>query len=122
MKFRWDKKYLYWGITAFVVICASICFYYILFHRSNLWDGIHMLLNITMPVLDGFVLAYVLSPVLNHIEKKVLYPVYASVTRTEKENFSEKAKKNLRKIAILFTIMLVLFLILFLLHFNSTTC
>ena len=25
--FRWDKKYLYWGITAFCVIAAAIVFY-----------------------------------------------------------------------------------------------
>lgn len=109
MKFRWDKKYLYWGITAFLVICASICFYYILFHRSNLWSGIQMLLGIIMPVLDGFVLAYILSPVLNHIEKKMLYPVFAAATHTEKENFSVKTKKNLRKAGIFITLIFVVF-------------
>lgn len=108
MKFRWDKKYLYWGITAFLVICAGICFYYILFHRSNFWGGIRMLLNIAMPVLDGFVLAYILSPVLNHIERKILYPSFAAVTHTEKENFSMKAKRNLRKTGIFITIIFVL--------------
>ena len=25
--FRWDKKYLYWGITAFCVVAAAILFY-----------------------------------------------------------------------------------------------
>ena len=63
MNFRWDKKYLYWGITAFFVICASICFYYLLFHSNNLWKGISTVINIAMPIIDGFVLAYILSPV-----------------------------------------------------------
>lgn len=109
MKFRWDKKYLYWGITAFLVICASICFYYILFHRSNLWSGIQMLLGIIMPVLDGFVLAYILSPVLNHVERKLLYPVFTAVSHTEKEDFSIKTKKNLRKAGIFITLVFVVF-------------
>ena len=39
MNFRWDKKYLYWGITAFLVVCGSICFYYLLFHSDNLRSG-----------------------------------------------------------------------------------
>ena len=26
-RFRWDKKYLYWGVTAFLVIAAAILFY-----------------------------------------------------------------------------------------------
>ena len=25
--FRWDKKYLYWGITAFCVVAAAILFW-----------------------------------------------------------------------------------------------
>ena len=27
MKFRWDNKYLHWGVTAFMVIAASMLFY-----------------------------------------------------------------------------------------------
>ena len=27
-QFRWDKKYLYWGITAFLVIAGAILFFY----------------------------------------------------------------------------------------------
>ena len=34
MKLKFEKKYIYFGITAFLVIAASICFYYLLFH----WD------------------------------------------------------------------------------------
>ncbi len=26
-RFRWDKKYLYWGMTAFLVIASCIVFY-----------------------------------------------------------------------------------------------
>ena len=60
MKFRWDKKYLYWGVTAFLVICASIVFYYLMFYSENLRIGLRVLLNITMPVIDGFILAYLM--------------------------------------------------------------
>ena len=38
MKFRWDKKYLYWGVTGFAVICASLLFYFaagMRFYRVN---------------------------------------------------------------------------------------
>ena len=40
MKFRWDKKYLYWGVTGFAVICASLLFYFGLFHMDVLWGKI----------------------------------------------------------------------------------
>jgi len=109
MKFHWDKKYLYWGVTAFLVICASICFYYLLFHSGNLWDSIRMIMGITMPLLDGFVLAYLLSPVLNYIEGKLLYPAVAVVTKTDRQHFSVKTKKHLRKCSILVTMALAVF-------------
>ena len=27
MNFKWDKKYLYWGVTAFLVIAAAFVFF-----------------------------------------------------------------------------------------------
>ncbi len=107
MNFRWDKKYLNWGITAFLVISASICFYYLLFHSSKLWDGFFFVFNIIMPVVDGFVLAYLLAPGLNHIERKFLYPAFSSITHTERKNLSTKTKKRIRKLGILITLFLV---------------
>ncbi len=107
MNFRWDKKYLYWGITAFLAVCGSICFYYLLFHSKKLWDGFFSVINIIMPVVDGFVLAYLLSPVLNHIERKVLYPLYTSISHTDRADFTTKIKKRLRKISIFITLLLV---------------
>ena len=35
-RFRWDKKYLYWGITAFLVIAAAVLFYMLLQHLPDL--------------------------------------------------------------------------------------
>ena len=65
MKFRIDKKYIHWGFTAFAVIAASILFYYLLFHRENLSNGFHAFLAVAMPILDGLILAYLLTPILN---------------------------------------------------------
>ena len=107
MNFRWDKKYLYWGITAFLVVCGSICFYYLLFHSDNLRSGFFGLCSIIMPVVDGFVLAYLLAPVLNHIERRLLYPACTYITHTKQQDFSVKTKKRLRKVGILITLVFV---------------
>ena len=53
MKFRWDKKYLYWGVTGFAVICASLLFYFGLFHMDVLWGKVHNLFTVLMPVVWG---------------------------------------------------------------------
>lgn len=104
MKFKFDKKYFYWGLTAFLVIVAAILFYYVLFHRSNLMDGLSTCVAISMPIIDGFVLAYLLTPVLNKIERKIIKPLYAKA----KLPMTEKNRKRIRGLSILATIVLVL--------------
>ena len=61
MKFRIDKKYIHWGMTAFSVIAASIFFYYLLFHRESISSGFHTFVSVTMPILDGLLVAFILS-------------------------------------------------------------
>ncbi|MCH5259636.1 MAG: AI-2E family transporter [Lachnospiraceae bacterium] len=104
MKFRFDKKYLYWGITAFLVIAASILFYYVLFHRSSLYSGISTLVSISMPIIDGFVLAYLMTPILNKIEKRLIKPLYIKA----KVPLTPKNKRRMRGLSILVTIVLIL--------------
>lgn len=50
MKFRWDNRYLHWGVTAFLVIAASMLFYYGIFHMKTLVTGIKTFLGIMAPI------------------------------------------------------------------------
>ena len=104
MKFKFEKKYLYWGLTAFLVIVASILFYYILFHRSSLSYGIKTLLGIAMPIIDGFILAYLMTPVLNKIEKYIIKPLYVKA----KIPLTDKSKRRMRGLSISVTVVLIL--------------
>lgn len=102
MKLRINNKYFKWGITAFGVIAASICFYYLIFHISDVINNIRAILNVIMPVVFGFVIAYLLTPILNFIERKILNPFFDFIKC--KKNI--KRDKWLRAIAILFTTVL----------------
>lgn len=75
MKYRWDNRYLHWGVTAFLVIAASMLFYYGIFHMKTLILGIKTFLGIMAPIIYGVVLAYVLSPLVNFFENKVVYVI-----------------------------------------------
>ena len=108
MKFKIDKKYLYWGVTAFLVIVASILFYYILFHRSSFSSGISMVIGISMPIIDGFILAYLMTPVLNMIERKVIEPL----CRKARLPVNAKSQQRIRGISILVTVILILFVLI----------
>lgn len=107
MKFKFDKKYLYWGITAFLVIAASILVYYILFHSSKFSHSVQSFIKIAMPIIDGLVLAYLITPVLNLIEGKVIKPLYVKA----KVPMTPKNKRRMRGFSILVTIVLILLLL-----------
>lgn len=107
MKFKFDKKYLYWGLTGFLALAGAILFYYILFHRSNFMGGIDKFITIAMPIIDGFVLAYLFTPILNMLEKKLIKPLCkkAGIAMTP------KVKSRIRAGSILATLAVVLLVI-----------
>ncbi len=75
MKFRWEKQYLYWGITAFLVIVCSISFFLILDRIETVQKVLHTVLQILTPFSIGLVLAYLVSPVMDFFEVKVFRPL-----------------------------------------------
>lgn len=103
MKFHINKKYIYWGVTAFLVIAASVCFYYLLFHGSNISIGFQTVIRITMPILDGLLLAYLLTPILNSIERRCIVPLCKKLNLDVKG----KHKNKIRGISIVLTIIVV---------------
>ena len=103
MKFKTYKKYFLWGITAFFVIAASISFYYLLFHGANISTGFQTFVKITMPILDGFLLAYLLTPVLNAVEEKAVIPFCKKMNVLQKK----RGSKKIRAISILITVVIV---------------
>ena len=72
-KFRWDRKYLYWGITAFAVIAGSIVFYLLLSKWPGIKETLGTILRALSPFLYGCVFAYLLIKVVNYFEKAFLH-------------------------------------------------
>ncbi len=61
-RFRWDKKYLYWGITAFLVIGAALVFNMLLQSIPDLSTGWNKIMAILAPFVWGLVITYLLIP------------------------------------------------------------
>lgn len=59
------KDYIYWGVTAFCVIAASIAFAYLLVRFEQVKAAGAALFTILTPIIYGAVLAYLLAPVYN---------------------------------------------------------
>ena len=59
------RTYIYWGITAILVIGVSVAFVFLMIHIDKVKHGVDILLNILRPIIYGAVLAYLLNPVYN---------------------------------------------------------
>lgn len=110
MKFKINNKYFRWGLTAFLAIAAAIVFYYFVFHSSNIKSGINTITSILMPVVVGMAIAYLLTPVLNFVEQKILFPVSKKLRIKD----GKKKKSVIRGMGILVTAFLFVGLIYFL--------
>jgi len=102
MKFNIEKKYIIIGLISFLVIAASICFYYIVFHADSFFDKLDTLYVIASPVVYGIIVAYLLTPIVNFFEKKFLISIF-----TRKSPLNANKKKYMRLISVTLTLIIV---------------
>lgn len=102
MKFKFKKKYVQIGIISFCVIAASLLVYYFLFNHVAFSKALSNVFNILSPVIYGFIFAFLMTPILNFIEKKIIKVLFLKW----KLDIVEK-KKMIRAIAIIFTVIFV---------------
>lgn len=96
MKFDIDKKTLGIGIIALSVIILGVSFIYLLFNGSLFFAAFRKIFNVFMPILYGFIIAYLLSSIVNFIEEKCLLPLY----KRFKVNITTKIMSRMRLFSI----------------------
>ena len=110
-----DKaKYVRWGLTALLVGCALLIFYDV-FYRDNagtVQAFFGKLWSILAPVLYGLAMAYLLAPLVNHLERWILR---AKDALEKKRGRSAPVRRGLlRAVSILLTwavVLVVLYLL-----------
>lgn len=105
--FRWNKKYLYSGVTAFLVIIACIAFYWTIQRWSGIKETFSSLLGILSPIIGGFVLAYLLAPFVKMYENRMFIPLGKKIFK----NNGEKVNKFGRGMSIFFSILILIAII-----------
>ena len=105
MKLDRYRKYVRAGVTAFLVLAASMIFYYLLFHQTSVRTAFHNVLNILSPLIAALILAYVISPIINFIEQRIIARLFARHGKTQ----SVRCKKLVRALLILLTYVSMLF-------------
>ena len=84
-RFRWDKKYLHWGVTAFLVIAAAIVFYMIVNHLAWVGGALRRFMAILSPFVWGLVIAYLLYPLMRIYQRGVFHPLWKLLLRKSKK-------------------------------------
>lgn len=107
MKFRWNHRYVQLGVTAFLVIAASILFYYGIFHMKSLVSGIKTFFSIMAPIIYGAAIAYLLTPIVNFLERKIIFPIFEK----KKKPLQKKGRKVVRWICVLLSVFFMFFII-----------
>lgn len=109
MKFKWDKKYLYWGMTAFVVLCLSMCFCYLLFNNTVVSNALSFITGILMPVFAGLVISFLLNPVINWFEN-TFFPLFSKKYK-DFRSLPSSRKKLFRTLSIVLSYLIILLII-----------
>ena len=104
MKYRWEKKYLYWGITAFCVIAASMLFYFSLFHMTSLKQLLKTIYQICSPLIFGAVIAYLLNTLVRFLEEKLVF----RFCKWRKIKITVKTKKVVRALCVFFSVIIAI--------------
>lgn len=107
MKIKFNKKMILTGIIAFLVIAASICFYYLVFRGDKISEKISSLFKILSPVIYGIIIAYLLTPIVNFIEQKLLVHLFTKKNPV----ITPKKMKYMRMLSVILTMLVVLLLL-----------
>ena len=108
-RFKWDKTYVHWGLTAFCVIAASLLFYFAVGNLSVFGGAVSRLVSILAPFIWGLVICYLLSPLMNVLESRLFLPLGKRLYRKSRKN---DGKKFARAMSVLFAeIILILVLV-----------
>ena len=89
MKFRWNKQYLGWGLTAFFVIAAAILLFVAITNHENISAGVNKLIGAIMPIIYGFIFAYLFCPIVNFFENRVFSKIFPAKKAVKSEKYGE---------------------------------
>ena len=94
MKFKFKNNYVAWGVTALCVIVASILVFVMVMNYKDIAAAAGNFLNAIQPILIGFIIAYLLSPVVTFFESRVFKGLFRSKNKQCVVPFAEKGNGN----------------------------
>lgn len=101
-----DNKYVYWGITILSVLAIGLLFFFFLLRWESIFNWFKNILSIFTPFIVGFVIAYLLTPLLKLMEDKV----FGNISRKlfKKEESANRFSRSMSLIASTLILILIL--------------
>lgn len=87
MKQKIVNKYFYWGLTIFSIVAFAILFFFLLYRWEIIVKGIVGFLKIFTPFAVGFIIAYLLNPLLKYMEANVFDKLGKKLFKEEKNAY-----------------------------------
>lgn len=82
-----NNKYFYWGLTIFSIVAFAILFFFLLYRWEVIIGGLIKFLKIFTPFGVGFIIAYLLNPLLKYMESNVFNKLGKKIFKEEKKSY-----------------------------------
>ena len=102
------NKYMKWGLTALIVLILAICFVCLIFKGDHILSGLNTVIQVIMPVIDGLIIAFIATPILNWIETKLLVPL---CQKCHIGTTKPKIKKRIRAGSVFLTFLFIILIV-----------
>ena len=76
MKMKPEKNQVTWGITIFVMCVCLMLAYYVIFDGKTIAKNLGNIVDSLSGIIIGIVLAFILIPLMEGIEHRILIPIY----------------------------------------------
>lgn len=106
MKNQRLRPYIYWGVTAVLVIAACVMFAFLLLKIKDVKSAFRFLNGILTPIIYGAVLAYLLTPVYNWTYKKIEKSLRKTVKKEKTINQIGKISATLVSLVLLLVVVI----------------
>lgn len=90
-KSKWDiRPYLAIALTVILIVVVCIAIFFLVYRYHGLTKAFGKIMNILQPVIIGFVIAYLLNPIMMFLERRIL----KALSKKERD---EAKKKNIAR-------------------------
>lgn len=113
MKMKPEKNQVTWAITIFFLCLAVMLSYYVIFHGKSILNTFNTVLDALSAIIIGIVLAFILMPLMNGIENRIIVPIYKlrGIDVSRSSDADKKKRKQVRHTALLLTMLIFLLII-----------